>query len=340
MIRKLATSLITAIIVFFISSSSQVFAQSGTIPPVEVAFVAFGEEPIYGLILNSSIGEVRFRIDRESQERILYIEVFENGQFITVAGMNNSGVLLVTQELLDAENQPQTSPYFLALFQEEFIQTNLPLRTNANNAKTWFDEYDHKNELVNSHQLIADKTNSASIINFENNQILTSNPKNNFIILQPIQNGLSQLQNNFPKIKQEIIAQRNYLQTELVNLTEEISVEKGLTILNNASLTDGRDIVTVSIRPSKNEFYITLDGDNEKIWMINLDGKTVETVTGFDQYHKGNIPSLGITSTDLRIINFSNERLMDSIIVLSLFILLILIISSVIFFFRNPKVNF
>ena len=88
---------------------------------------------------------------------------------------------------------------------------------------------------------------------------------------------------------------------------------------------------------SHNKIYVALAKDFEKIWMINLDGLTVETFSGFDKYHKGNVPKGGITSSDLRILNFSNESLMQGVIIGALGIFIILLIPQITNLVKNYK---
>jgi hypothetical protein len=97
------------------------------------------------------------------------------------------------------------------------------------------------------------------------------------------------------------------------------------------------DSVSLIAFPNQNQIYITINNDPTKIWMINLDGGTIETYEGFEQLHKGNLTAIGITSKDLFILNFSNESLMIGIILAASVILMIIGLSVFILIRKRAK---
>jgi hypothetical protein len=106
------------------------------------------------------------------------------------------------------------------------------------------------------------------------------------------------------------------------------SVMNGFNALGAASIISNQ-VTSIVLEPNKNMIYIAFDKDYEKLWMINLDGLTIETYSGFDKYHKGNVPKIGITSNDLRILNFSNEGLMKGVVLGAISIFIILLIPEI-----------
>jgi hypothetical protein len=118
--------------------------------------------------------------------------------------------------------------------------------------------------------------------------------------------------------------QKKRVEAEIKKRISEFSVQDGFIVLENAQ--PRQDMIASAVfDPENNLIYLAFDKDFSKIWMINLDGETIETFSGFERYHKGNIPKIGITANDLRILNFSNEGLMVRIIIGAIGILIIII---------------
>ncbi len=96
-------------------------------------------------------------------------------------------------------------------------------------------------------------------------------------------------------------------------------------------------LTSVVISPDDNQVYVSLNKNADEVWRLDINGGTVETHTGFDKNHKANIPKLGITSSDLKILNFSNEDLTRGIISIAIVILFIILISIVLYLPRDNQ---
>jgi hypothetical protein len=142
--------------------------------------------------------------------------------------------------------------------------------------------------------------------------------------------------NNLNNGEQDIF--HTQLMDELNKTDENFSEEFGLKILTEFQPTNDT-LTSILISPNDNQVFVSLDKNANEVWRFDIYGGTVETHSGFDQNHKANIPKLGITSSDLKILNFSNEDLTRGIIAISIVILLIIIISIIVYLPRNKIIQ-
>jgi WD40 repeat protein len=134
--------------------------------------------------------------------------------------------------------------------------------------------------------------------------------------------------------KQDFLQER--LMDTINEFDENFSEVFGLEILTEFQPLNN-SLTSVVISPDDNQVYVSLNKNADEVWRLDINGGTVETHTGFDKNHKANIPKLGITSSDLKILNFSNEDLTRGIISIAIVILFIILISIVLYLPRDNQ---
>ena len=317
------------IIIFFIIPPINIFAQTDE-PSNNLSFVVNSEKTFYGFNAGSLNKELRFRFKQQNRQNFLFIDLFENNQFFTIGAYNNKGIFILIQDHPGSQQQNRLSP---TEFEDHFSEllygaSTIPELTS--------EEYSMNKWIIpNSNLIFADKFGKTIIISSESDNY------------QLYENDLPYLGITYRYPYDELINNLNnggddFLYTKLmdeINKTDEnFSEEFGLKILTEFQpLND--TLTSILISPNNNQVYVSLDKNANEVWRFDINGGTVETHTGFDQNHKANIPKLGITSSDLKILNFSNEDLTKGIIAISIAILLIIIIPIVVYISRNKKIQ-
>lgn len=304
--------------------------QSQEISNSEIGFVVYSQNTYYGLNLDNSQGEIRFRIETNHNKNVLFIDQNIEDVYYTVAATNDHGAFIAYYPYLETNNPIRLSP---TQFDKNFGKllfesSSVPLRKEINLSE---------NPLIidNSNQLLADENQNAYIIETINGVSKVIPSQNPYEILTAVNSysDITNMNNDFFHPFQQKIRVEN----EIKNNINNFSLNNGFDVLKKAQPI--QDVIaSIIIDPNRNQIFLSFDKDFEKIWMINLDGGTIETFAGFEKYHKGNMPDIGITANDLRILNFSNEGLMIRIIFGAIGILII-ILATVLLNIRDYKLQ-
>jgi hypothetical protein len=291
--------------------------------------VVNSEKTFYGFNAGSLNKELRFRFNQQNRINFLFIDLFENNQFYTIGAYNNKGIFILIQDHPGSQQQNRLSP---TEFEDHFSEllygaSTIPELTS--------EEYSMNKWIIpNSNLIFANKFGKTIIISSEsdNYQLYENDLPYLGITYRYPYDELNNILNNDGD---------DFLYTKLmdeINKTDEnFSEEFGLKILTEFQpLNDS--LTSILISPNNNQVYVSLDKNANEVWRFDINGGTIETHSGFDKNHKANIPKLGITSSDLKILNFSNEDLTKGIIAISIAILLIIIIPIVVYIFRNKKI--
>lgn len=284
---------------------------------IESGFVFFGEKPFYGLNINTAPGEIRFNVIKSGAYRLFLIESDQGNQTVTLAGMNNLGRFIAGQTIIsDTESDINVS------YNNSFIQ-NFLTNDNITNIKQWLITQEDINQLSGKKFILSTPALQAGVVEISESTFDFYPSENGFQILLPIPNKTLENNQTQDPIVQNYQAINRFLTLEILENINNPNLNTHFSMAHQVK-NNPTDSVTLIISPNNNEIFITMNNDPTKIWMINLDGGTIETYQGFDQLHKGNLPEIGITSKDLYILNFSNESLMIGIIFATSVILMII----------------
>lgn len=282
----------------------------------ELCFVVFSKNSFYGLNLDNSAGEIRLRIETQNQHRVLFVDQFKSESYQTIAAINDQGTFV--SYFLFYDQSPKISP---TIFNETFS----PLLFNQMSFPSpESNELFSKSLLINnSSQLFAEENQKGFIIQTKNGES-EFHLNQNYLINSAMEfrTPSSDSSDDFFHPVQQI----KRVEDEINKRLSEFSIQDGFLVLEKAQPSQNM-IASIIFDPENNLIYLAFDKDFNKIWLINLDGETIETFSGFERYHKGNIPKIGITANDLRILNFSNEGLMVRIIIGAIGILCIILIT-------------
>jgi hypothetical protein len=302
------------LLIFFLLPSNFFLSQSISDNNPELSFVVYSKNAFYGLNLDNSAGEIRFRIETQNQHRVLFVDQFKRDAYQTVAAVNDQGTFVsyffFNEQITQISPTNFTEKFGSLLFDQTSIPTaeNIHLLSKSlliNNSSQVFADENQKGYIIrtiNGNSEILENQNSLINSGFDL-ELQTDSSINDFY--HPFQ-------------------QKKRVEDEINKRISEFSIQDGFVVLESAQ--PRQDLMASAVfDPENNLIYLAFDKDFSKIWLINLDGETIETFSGFERYHKGNIPKIGITANDLRILNFSNEGLMVRIIIGAIGILIIIL---------------
>jgi hypothetical protein len=318
-IRKILSTIFLGVI-FLLIPKNNLHAQTGQ-GENDLSFVVNSNQIFYGINAGSNNKELRFRYKQQNKQNVLYFDIYEENQFFTFGAYNSSGVFILIQDHPGSNSQNHLTPDD---FDNQF-------------GKLLFDSssvYDLEFENIDGNTILVPESN-----------LLISDASGNLVVLHTFKDTVELIQSNlpyygatywYPYIEFQPDSSLNIEATNHSNLMDAIdkldenfSIESGFEVLTQFYPEDDR-LTSIMISPNNNQVYVSLDSDAEEIWRFDINGGTVETHLGFEQNHKANIPKLGITTSDLVILNFSNEDLTVGIISIAIGILLIIIISTII----------
>jgi len=295
--------------------------------PNSLSFIVNSQNAFFGLNAGSFTQELRFRFFQQNRQNYLFIDIFDGNQFFTVGAYNSKGLFILIQDHPESFKKNRLTP---SEFEDRFFDlltdyNTLPeIDTKEFSFEKWI--------IPNSNIIFADKSGSAFVIYSDdhNFQVIENNQPYIGITYQyPFQTF-----NKYPNSETTDTLYESLL-NEIDKTDENFTEEAGIQILNDLQPPE-IGLTSVLISPADNQVYISVDNNAKEVWRFDINGGTVETHAGFDQNHKANIPKLGITTSDLKILNFSNENLTVGIIIIAIGILLIILISILIYF---PKLS-
>jgi len=318
-IRKIISTIFLGVIFLFIPNSN---LHAQTIQNEnDLSFVVNSNQIYYGINAGSNNKELRFRFKQQNKQNVIYFDIYDENQFFTFGAYNSSGVFILIQDHPGTKSQNHLTP-------KEFDNQFGKLLFDSSNV------YDLEFEKIGGDTILVPESN-----------LIISDASGNLVVLHTYDNSVELIQSNLPYYAvtfwypySEFQSNSNLdseatIHTSLMNaidkLDENFSIDSGFEILTKFYPVNDR-LTSIMISPNNNQVYVSLDEKAEEIWRFDINGGTVETHSGFEQNHKANIPKLGITSSDLVILNFSNEDLTVGIISIAIGILLIIIIPTII----------
>ncbi|PKO13165.1 MAG: hypothetical protein CVU39_20520 [Chloroflexi bacterium HGW-Chloroflexi-10] len=278
--------------------------------PYTGSFVVYSDETYFGSNIDTLTGELRFRFKQANNHRAVFFDLLVGTEYFTIGAINDRGVFIsfiITEDFLAGLTPSQFENDFFSTIYETLT---IPSENRIREIVSYWD-------LQNVKMIFAGPNRNAYHLEIQGDLVEIRKIDGNYLSVAYQYSTDSGI--NMP-------SQYSFdtqLQAELAGFNRS----KGLNLLNQFSGAR-QSIVSLFFEPAENKLYITLDNNITQIWMINVDGGTIETFRGFDQYHIGNVPEIGITSNDLRILNFSNEKLMDRVILGAIGILLIILVSN------------
>lgn len=315
---KLFTTILLGLLFFLIPAN--ISKAQSDLGENDLSFIVNSNNIFYGVNAGTGNKELRFRYKQQNRQNVIFFDRYEVNQFVTFGAYTSSGVFILIQDHIGTNPQDYPSA-------EEFETLFGSILFNSSSIfDLEIENIDNTLKIPDSNVIISDSSGDFVILHVSNNVIeLIQNDLPYYAIT--FMHPYVEFHSNF--INGEGTVNQSDLMDAIDKLDESFSIESGFEVLTQFYPANDR-LTSIMISPNNNQLYVSLDKDAEAIWRFDINGGTVETHRGFDQNHKANIPKLGITTSDLLILNFSNEDLTVGIISIAIGILLIIIIPTII----------
>jgi hypothetical protein len=268
-------------------------------------FAVFGNQVLYGMNFDYFLVPLKFIIDTHGSIKTFHLafNVKLPGMdfFAKTGGMNSKGLFGACQVLMppvEAPSQAGNNDVFIAMFYETFAPLD-KVQTVENLLKD--------KRLINfpgasHHNLYADTSGNAMIIEPGADKNHITKIEDNFIVMTnfPI-HGLKG--KNYSEAKGMGADRYKIAYEYLRDNVDNFTIDKGFELLQKAINKDPGLATRCSMifDPIKNEIFIAIDGNFNKIWKVSLEESTIETFSGFDTSIKKPLDSNGLMALEISI---------------------------------------
>lgn len=267
------------------------------------SFAVYGNNVFYGMNFDYFLVPLKFFIDTHGSIKTFHLafNVKYRGMdiFAKTGGMNSNGLFGACQGLLPFIETPSSTgkdEVFIALFYESFASLNK------------VQEVEHllgSKRLLNlpglsNHNFYADTSGNAMIIEPGEDENHIAKIEGNFMVMTNF--PLRELKNKTYKEAKGFGSDRYKIAYEyLKNNSDNFSVDKGFELLRKTINKDPGFATSCSMvfDPGKNEIFIAIAGDFNKIWKVSLEESSIETFSGFNTAIKKPLNSNGLLALDV-----------------------------------------
>lgn len=238
------------------------------------SFAVFSANNLYGMNFDYPETELRLMLYNTDGGKAFSMEFKQGQEFIPIAGMNSDGLFVAMQMMYPKREAAG------ALKPDEIYTGELGALIGVYDEVKDIEAYIEDKRLVHMpvtvHQLFADKTGDAMIVEAgdEGNEIIRS--EKDFIVMTNFTNadyvdtpieeiygiGADRYQQAYEHIEQNF---------------NEFDVESAWTVLNDTAQSSGGypTLASMVFDPGNGEVYIVLDRDFEKVWKLSLESETI-----------------------------------------------------------------
>jgi hypothetical protein len=267
------------------------------------SFAVYGNSVFYGMNFDYFHVPLKFIMDTHGSIRAFHLAFNVKFQgmniFAKTGGMNSNGLFGACQGLLPFIETPSPmgkDEVFIAIFYESFA--SLDKAQEVENLLAG-------RRLLNlpglsNHNLYADTSGNAMIIEPGEDENHITRIENNFMVMTNF--PVHELKDKKYSDAKGFGADRYKIAYEyLKDNSDNFSVDKGFELLQKAINKDPGFATSCSMifNPDKNEIFIAVSGDFNKIWKVSLRESVIETYSGFNRSVKYPLDSNGLMALEI-----------------------------------------
>ena len=285
-----------AVILLIISFGAQAFACTG--------FAVYVKETLYGINFEYPYLEINYALDSKNDHKVFKMSFqYANGKTASTVGMNDKGLFASTQ-ILNPIQALTTTKNDNEIEMGELAIKSLYDYDNVKAVEDFLNTTKVINQYETLHTMFADKTGNAMTVEAgkEGNRLTKID-------------GKYMIMTNFPEtsIKGKTLHEIQGVGANRYKMADKM-ISDGfntfdldaaiLTLLRTAQI-DSQYSTQCSFvfRPEKNEVYLMLWREYDRVWKISMNDNTIETYKGFAENHKLTLDSKGVTLSQLRTYN-------------------------------------
>jgi len=263
------------------------------------SFAVYSQNTVYGMNFDYPDAKIRYSVSAYDGVKVFHMDVYMFNNFATIAAMNDKGFFVSIQQLYPdgpivkelSENQVEmhdfaaATPYYTESV-EEVIR--------------YISDKKVVNHYLTIHDLFADRTGNAMVLEAGENGSVISRMDGKFIVMTNFAN--SELKNK--DYKDVNGAGSDRYATAYDYISEHIDtfdLDKGFGVLKNTVQDSGYHPTQSSMvfDPENAAVYIAIKQDFSKIWKVDIQKGTVEGYKGFENPVELEINEDGILADEL-----------------------------------------
>ena len=244
------------------------------------SFAVYSENPLYGMNFDYPEVPVRFTIREFGDLQVFQMEFKDEGGYIPTVGMNSKGLFASSQMLFP--EMPATPPggeTLMTLWQ--LYQAGLYHHRSVAEVLDLTDEYQIANSSLTLHDLFADTSGSAVVVEVINDREELVPITGKYIVMTNF--PVSSIQGQPIDEVEGVGADRYQIAVQAIQENmDNFQVDTGLRILEETALLgEFSTQASMVFDPIDLLVYIALDRDFDKIWLVSLKENTISTYRGF-----------------------------------------------------------
>ena len=295
------------------------------------SFAVYNGSPLYGMNFDYPDVPVRFTLQEYGDLKVFQMEFNDRGGYVPTVGMNSSGLFSSSQMLFPEQPSFRGTDNFMTLWQ--LFRAGLNRHHNVAQVLALIDEYQIITSDLTLHDLFADSSGEAVIVEVIDEQEKLIPMTGQYIVMTNF--PVSSIQGQPISEIEGTGADRYRIADRIIqeNL-DDFQVDTGLQILEEAALRgDFSTQASMVFDPVKQEIYIALDRDFNKIWIASLVNNNIRTWRGFSGQGSLPLDYHGVTEKELLEMELSATpgqiQIQALLLPIALFSILILIVWSI-----------
>ncbi|MCR3757470.1 linear amide C-N hydrolase [Clostridium felsineum] len=264
----------------------------------------YKDKPMYLMNFDFFEVESRIRIEDKGDIPVFFFEINQGGQFLETAGMNTKGFFGNFQGNLSDSHKniiPDKSCITIDKLYREFLNSDKSIEELLNVIKKKKVVYPPTPPEYNKmHNMFADKMGNAIVLETSDGENDITKIKDDFLVMTNFPVG--QFKNiNYKKVSG--IGSDRYIKAYeyISNIGANFSIDNAFDILKSTAQKekDFETIISMVFDPNELRVYISIRRQFEKIWMVDIRRKCVETFRGFKNKQAISIAKAGVSVESL-----------------------------------------
>lgn len=263
------------------------------------SFAVYSEETLYGMNFDYPDVEIRFTIHPSGDLKVFQMEFLQEGGFVPTVGMNSAG-LFGSCQMLFPEASATTSPGADDIYPWELYRESLLNLGSVEEVSEFISDKRVVHWSLTLHDLFADTRGDAMVVEAGDEENMITRIEDEFIVMTNFPNG------DFAGRSYEEVsgagAERYKIAYEHISdNVDKFDLNHGLETLRKAiSSGDWPTQCSMVFNPERNEVFIALDKDFDRIWKVSIEDETIETYSGFKESVEMELSPSGVLASDLQ----------------------------------------
>lgn len=270
------------------------------------SFAVYSDSVLYGMNFDQPDVKINYAITDFDDLKVFHMDFEVFGNLTPIVGMNNKGLFAAIQ--MQYPEQPITDKLKDNQIDMHDFGMSMLMYNSVNDIDNYIKDKVVVNHYLSCHDLFADKTGNAMVVEAGEKNNLISKIQDKFIIMTNFSNynlKTNSYRDIFEAGSDRYATAYEYITKNKDNfkLANAIEVLKDTAQENATSPT----LSSMVFDPENQEIYIVIKRNFEKIWKVSLENKTIEGYKGFKTPIRLKLDDKGILMDTLQKYTMEND---------------------------------